>query len=416
MLMLLLAWSLIAGDLECMWAYVLTASLVAQTHLVYLVLTVALTALVGALGMVRWYRKRGALWPIPGWRQHDPQRSRSGRTATIVFALCWMPVLVETLLFHPNNITQLFRYFMAGQTGDPLGLPSALKLVVGQLAPIPGGFSPLPLDDVGRLLHGSLSKPAWLVGLVLLFILALSSIPRTRLQHRTRRIWVHWEASFVALYSLAATCVTAANIRGVFSPRWYIIVVWPVVAFAWAVLAWYLIGMAEERFRVLANGSPVAGVTVFQPQFVGAMLLVASVVACFSPVGINWVDVDRATAAASAVLREVDSAGNAKQPVSIESGGFVAYASLTPAIAYRLRLQGHPVYWTVLWPYRQDDDFHKLEFAPTSATHVLLREKSGGVWRGPAPAPGAKPIVTLMLPDSGVIEIFVESNPARSGS
>lgn len=407
LLLLLLTWSLLVGDLACMWGYALTASFVAQAHLAYLPVVLALTALLAAVGVFRWYERRHAIWPLPGWRPlRRPGTARPGRRAIVVLALCWLPVVVETLRFDPDNLAQLMRYATSDRQGDGIGWGTAASLVTGELAPIPGGFSALTQDN-GPLYHGT-SALAQVLGVCLVGALLFIAVQWRRLPLPAVTARAIATASAVALYALVATCATVAliPISGL-TPRYFIIGLWPAVAFAWAVLGWTVAEMA--RVRLSAQDRPA--LLPVQAYSMGASLILlamAAVLACFSPVGLSWTNTDRAKAASDALAARLSKTADSGGTVRIEAGGWVGWGSLSSAIAYRLEHDGHRAYVPSLWPYPQDDDFRKLDAAPPGATRILIRERVGSTSYGPDPGAGVSPVVALPLGKDGRVEVFVD--------
>ena len=406
LLMLLLAWSLLADDLACMWGFALTASFIVQSHLAYFPPVAALTAFLAAVGCVRWYRRRQVIWPWPGWRPVSRSPVREGRRALVVLGLCWLPVLIETLRFHPNNISLLARY-MTSDPGERYGWHRATALVTAELAPIPGGFSSLSQDN--RPIYGGVSLAAQILGVGLVVALLLIAVRRHQLPLPETTATEAALASIVAVFGLAVMCAAIALIpvSGLPPPRYYIIALWPVVCFAWAVLAW-TVGEATWA-RLSSRTKSFLTSRVGQGQGVPLILIAtAALLACNSPVKYSWADVDLAKSASSSVVERVRGVEDSAGPVRIEAGGWIGWGSLSSAIAYRLRLEGHPVYVPLWWPYPQDEDFRKLDAAPPDSTRILIREKRGGTWNGPDPGAGATPAFTRSLGSDASIEVYVE--------
>ena len=404
LLLLVLAWSLLADDLACMWGYALTASFVAQAHLAYVALVATLTALVAAVGLVRWRRRRDAMWPRPGWRPVSRSGPRHGRRALIVAVACWLPVLVETLRFDPNNFTLMARYATSAPQSAGVGLREAARLVTGLLAPVPRGFSSLPLD--GGPGYGAPSTAAQVVGGLLVAVLILVAVRQARARvpsgARNRAL-----GCTVAVIGLAASCASLAVVPAASStPRYYVVGLWPAVGFAWAVLAWAAVQLVADRWLESSREAAVWR-RVRSPLVSVSLLAAGAVVACYSPVSPDWRSLDRVQAASKAVAGRVEDIDDSARPVRIEAGGWVGWLTLSPAVAYRLRVEGHPVYVPQLWPYPQDDDFRRVAVAPADSIPVRIREWNGATWSGPDVGPDAQPAVTFPVGTDGRVEVYV---------
>jgi len=122
--LVLLAWSLIEGDVWMWPAIVVVSSFLLQSHIGYLPI-IAMIALSTSVIAWRW-TSLSALAPT-GRRQRTWLLSISIALA----ALCWLPVLVDQL-FGTGNLTEIWRYF-ASEGDRPAGLATALSTASDQL-------------------------------------------------------------------------------------------------------------------------------------------------------------------------------------------------------------------------------------------------------------------------------------------
>jgi hypothetical protein len=312
--------------------------------------------------------------------------------------------MVETLRFDPNNLTLMVRYATSAPRDTTVGIREAARLVVGQLAPVPGGFSSLSLD--GGWVYRSPSAAVPVIGAVLVALLILVAVgqARTRLSPGAESRAL---GCFVAVVGLAASCASLALVPASSStPRYYVVGLWPAVGFAWAVLAWVAVQLVGA-WRLGSGHGAARGRLLLRPVVWVSLLAVGGVVACYSPVSPDWAGLERVQAASKAATARVQDLDEPARPVRLEAGGWVGWLTLSPAIAYRLRVEGYPVYVPQLWPYPQDDDFRRVAAAPANSIPVRIRELDGATWSGPDVGPDARPAVTLPVGTNGRVEVYV---------
>src|SRR5690606_18848965 len=111
-LSLVLLWALARHDRRALAPFVVAVSLIAQSNLAFLPLALALTVM--AASLLLWPRLRGA--------RRTPSRAvgRQHRWALGLGVAVWLPSIIELLVHHPNNLTQLIRWATSG-TGTPIG-------------------------------------------------------------------------------------------------------------------------------------------------------------------------------------------------------------------------------------------------------------------------------------------------------
>jgi hypothetical protein len=405
-LLLLLTWSLLAGDTTCAWGFVVVASLVAQANLAFVPLAGAMALMVTINAVAGWARKDNR---PPAWHAFGIGREASpvGRRALIAFILCWLPAMVEVLTYKDNNVIQVLRYLTSSVEKDTLGWTQVLKTLLPQLAPFPGGFSSANGVFVER--------PGVMVTLggVLLLALALLSTPVATAK------WTWWRkehrlASLVVLVALAFVAWSAASApQGSVGVSWYwLLPVWPTITFAWMVVVWAVILRTRAGNRKLMSGWPRTS----QDRWTSAVVLgVVAVAATQSPVVLSWKD--RPSREASAIVtQELAKYASPPAPVQVKTGGgWVAWASVGPAVSYNLRSKGFQVYSVSYWPFREDVSFRYLEIAPPSSTQILILEKSQGQWLGKAEGPGWRQIGTVAgqpATGEGELAIYLRTPPA----
>jgi hypothetical protein len=255
--LLFAAWSIVAGDLRVIPAFVVAGTFVLQDHLSYLGTGAPVVALAVGLGI--WWavriRRRGS---NTGWLR---LRLIVGAAVGLVL---WSPVLIDEV-FGDHNLTSIWRTFTGKRTPGE-GLRFALERLAEALAPWP-----LFSHRVAPL--GYLHRPAphELVGgyLVLAAVIALGVLA--------------WRRRDTTLSALAAVTVIAA-LAGTYTAiklpvgagiqasnlRW----MWTVSAFAWVALAWMawqvVPSFSQEVVRTPAMAIGAATIVVVGAIVVGS--------------------------------------------------------------------------------------------------------------------------------------------------
>lgn len=393
LLLLLLTWSLLVGDTACAWGFVIVASLVAQANLAFLPLVAVLTVVVVLAAVFRWSREKDR---PPARHAFGIGRgaSRSSRIAVAAFVLCWLPALVETVTFKDSNPLQIFRYIVSGVDKDQMGWGPMLKAFVPQLVPLPGGFS------AGQDVLLERSGLMTVLGVVVLAALVLVALPWPR----SLASWsdpLLRTAARVVLVALAVFgwSFASAPMSVVGVPFYWLLPVWPIVTFAWVVLASAALRVAARL--VARRHSPTQST---QPWWRAApgrrlsavVLGVLAIVATQSPVVLAWKD--GPGRGASAIVDEAFSAHTPPPaPVRVTSGGgWGAWASVVPAVSYHLRAQGYEVYSITNWPLPEDVTHRWATKAPVKATQIFILEKGAdGQWIGAVDGAGWRQIGTV---------------------
>jgi hypothetical protein len=210
--------ALTCGDLWALPAAKVVASFVAQTHVGFLPLAIALLACgVGCLAV----RTLGSQDGAPSWRR----LARSGAISAAVLAVLWLPPAVDVLVNAPSNAGNILRYFRTAEESAH-GLDVGWRVVSGQFALAPEWLvtkhasswgaespfretAPLPLAllVVGvaavALWHWNPSAGRWLLatlGVTLAAsVVAVSRTAGPVYDYRLRWTWVAPMVTFVAV-------------------------------------------------------------------------------------------------------------------------------------------------------------------------------------------------------------------------
>jgi hypothetical protein len=225
------AWAVGTGQLRWWPVLVLTASIAAQTHLVY-ALPAALLAI---------------LAPLPGlYRRAGYRRSEGSRTSAeahwsasagegwtwavmglVVGAVCWAVPIAQQLTGHPGNVTVLLRCVGSRQVmGGRFGLQTLASAVV----PPPLWFH-RPSGGTEALLRGLTAHSDW-VGIVVLAMLGVVVVAAWVLRHKDLAV-----LAGVALLAAGATVWEIGHqpsnvIVSLFDAD---VVLWPVGMLVWGV-------------------------------------------------------------------------------------------------------------------------------------------------------------------------------------
>ena len=239
---LLATWSVVCGDHMMLVPLVVAASFAAQTHIPYLLMAGGLGLFAVAVVLVRCWRsddRRAFVRPL-AWTGG-------------LFAVLWLPPLVEQIRHDPGNLRQLIDHFTS-PTEDVIGwrmggnvLLRHLDFADGYLRLLTGTdrFLQVGLEPGGRIWPGALLLLAWIASVVV----------AVRMRHR----------SLIALdtvigVTLLLSLVSMARIFGIV---WYYLTLWAwgtttllIVAIVWTVAA--AIRTSAVR-RVAIVGSLVLG-------------------------------------------------------------------------------------------------------------------------------------------------------------
>ncbi len=422
-----LAWSVVRGRLTSVPGFLVVASLCVQGHLSYGIALLPLVLGVVVVGLLGWYRSRGVVWPLRGWRRVGaPSHRRLWAVAVGLTAVVWLPPIVELVRFRPNNLTQLLRY-LGSERGDSLGVPLAAKLMARFAAPVPGGMEGVPAvgafaPDVSARAAG---WPQVVVGgaLVLLLVaLAVGPVlsgPVLRACAGNARVHDVVQtllprpsevdgARVALLLWVGATLVVASVPLGAGGATWNFLQAW-----AATFLLWGVVGLCAVRrvARLVPAPRPVAARGLVG---LGAVLVALGLAAAVtSAPRVPWGSGNGVRAAMPMIVDGLDAVaprrGSERRHVVITGDSLGASYSIAPGIAVGLD-ETDDVHLGAVWEAPEDTDFRKLVSAPEGSPEVFVGTE-GGQDEVPPPE-GARPVCVLDGPDGGRFVVFVVP-PAR---
>jgi hypothetical protein len=265
LVVLLAAWSVLAGDDRMLIVLTVAATFVAQTHIPYLVLAGSLGILATVVVVVRTVRasdRRGGLVTL-------------GSSAAI-FAVLWVGPLLDQWRRDPGNIRRLIDHFTA-PSEDTLGLVGGVELLLRHLDVV-NGFGGL-LTGTGSFLDVGARPggPVWpgLIVLVSWLVAVVASIQLDRRggrpdREQSDRPGHRWSAR-TALHALIAVVLllSTLSMMRIFGFVWFYLTLWAwvtttllLVATAWTAVAWARAHRLSERVDVRTVIAAV-GVTAF---------------------------------------------------------------------------------------------------------------------------------------------------------
>lgn len=407
LLLLLLTWSLLVGDTACSWLFVMTASLIAQANLAFLPLVTGLSLIVVIAAVRKWYRagRRRPRWLSPAILSHQ---NRHARRALVALVLCWLPVVIETMTYANSNAAQVLRYVLSDADKAPLGWGAMLGALLPQLVPLPGGFS------AGHALFAERSDIMLLLGSAVIAVLVVLTTPFATVR------WPSWRPEHRAWALVAVVSLLLVAWSGASAPTslvgvaWYwLLPIWPCVAFAWLVIVSAILDTRRRpRTGSKRDMAQAHGRVVPSPRWravAGVSLALLAVIAVQSPVPLTWRDLAGREASALVVDAVTERAPDADAVQIKSGGGWTAWANVLPAISYRLRMQGYAVYSVSHWPLPEDVDFRSADNAPTTALQLLVLERDeSGAWRGSPEGHGWQLLGTIAArPSVGQAEVAI---------
>jgi hypothetical protein len=348
-----LCWALIEGDYRLLPLTALVASYAAQQHLAatslvgvivlfalaFLVVTVIVRTRRGEVGLVR----------------------ASLRFALIAFGVafvCWLPPIVNQIVGHPGNITEIIR-FALDNNRPKVGIRSGVTQAVRAIAP------PTVLGHTnwtGLEVSQHLDTARRVAGVVVVLLLLGAGVVGWRKRRALRNLVV------LTVVFLAAGVVNGGNIP--FSDeawrinlyRW----TWTAAFLTWTAIGWGLALVAAPLFARLRDAQP--RVHRLAPI---ALVVVAALVASATVLTSSADDHNRERPAfalepaiGAAVLRNVDH----KHPVLVSFSGAAA-ADIGCYIVFRLVRAGVPVEVT---PFFLPDYGGHRKYHPAPNTPALV--------------------------------------------
>jgi len=326
-----LAWVVATGKTGWWPLLVFTASVAAQSHLIFVVPAVALVVVALVSGLVTAGRPRRLRWLGIG---------------VGVGVLCWLAPLIQQVTSRRGNLTALIG---SGKGETRLGVGFGLR-VVG----LAGGWHPIWLTHIPSGFHKLVSfeyrYSPWYGGLVLGL---LGVITVVALATGRRPLGALGAVSVaVALGVFASFAVFP--VKNFISLAYLVDCLWVVGILIWAVVAWAAFSLAQAALARARRPAGAAGPAIERAAelvpWAGALALAALAVvgvlgigpAATRPGEIDWNarDVALVARAATAIERAIP-----RGPVAIEVGpvflsDFFLAAWSTEAVAYRLESDG----------------------------------------------------------------------------
>jgi hypothetical protein len=230
--LLVVAWSVFAGDTRMLWLVALLASFVAQAHILFVPLGVSLGVAALIVVMVKFVRiargdapwKRDAAWAF-------------GSTA-VVLLVAWSFPIFDQLAHSPGNLVDIKRSL--SHQGRAVGTDYALRVLVQSIGVLPlFARQSASFVLVGRS-WGELGALRIVSALLVLGLLVTGTVVAAR-----RRDRVSSAAGCTALFALVVVAITIARLpaQPIDIVRYRLIEAWVMGAFAWfalGIMAWRL--------------------------------------------------------------------------------------------------------------------------------------------------------------------------------
>src|SRR5258706_330627 len=245
-------WAVMSGYRGWWAAAVVSASIAAQSHLMYAIAAVAVVVLVFAVGLADTVRaKAGYRWAIAG---------------VIAGIACWAAPLTQQFTANPGNMTALF-----SRQGPPVpkaGVAFGLKAI--SAATQPPAYWWQGMDSLGKL-SDVWARPA-VAGDIAFAIIAVSLVAAT-VWLRSRRAAGLAALSLILagaalityasipVATISVTTATFDNLRYLLAPLYPLGVLTWITVVTVAVLAGRRV-MARARTRVIAGGTTAGGTTI----------------------------------------------------------------------------------------------------------------------------------------------------------
>jgi hypothetical protein len=407
-----LVWALLDERLEYVPHLVVVTSVMLQGHIGYVpFLALPLVVLV-LTGLVRWWVRRRAVWPLSGWRPADHGRYRwSAWAAVCLGGLLWLPPAVELFTYSPNNLQQVLAY-VAADRGDPVATPEVLRFIAGLLAPVPDGLQPaltgaghvgahlsrqatsttaVVLGSVHLLLTGAIATGRWR-------ILRVSATDRIRPFLPTRS---EARGARVALLALAALVLTMTRLPASSAKSsWNYLQAWPVVFFVLVVLITYalrrLIDLTLDRTTL-----PVPRVAI------GTLLVGGLLAAWLSPATSRWHEGDGVAAGSGSFrdsLAAIAQDHEGTLHVTFDGDTLGAGYYVAPALAHLVKDE-YAIHLPAVWSAAEDTDFRKSVTSPEDTAWVSIRDS--GSWTGTSVDERARAVTTVTDGSGHVYTLYV---------
>lgn len=347
------------------------------------------------VGLTRWYQARSVIWPLRGWTGPKVRWwRRRGWWTTVALSLIWLPPIIELFTYHPNNLTQVFRYTFADTRGASFGLPRAAEVTLRMLLPAPGGYRSQGVNDGLSSLTGSGPDVTLLFGVLVVVLLVGAAwfFPRTVMAPRGRTLQI---GARVALLWLAAAVLVVASLpaKKQGNEGWNYVQLWPAVAAAWLVTALVLgavlaNAMAWLPDRLLPSARRVTKtLTGHRTRWRWAASVIAAVAIVAVPLSSPVLPPRTHGEQYAAVVDRLQSllgSGEPKRVALAGDGTIGASFEVPPGLAYGLVLDGDHIYLPAIWRGVEDVDFRKLSHAPSDAAEVFIEQLPSGQRTAPS--------------------------------
>lgn len=402
---LVLAWRLVLGQYKAMPWYVGCATYAAQAQVIDFSVVAVLSAFLAMLGLLRWWDRRGAVWPIPGPGQ-DRSRAlwwrRPGWISVGLLVVLWFPPMVDVVVDHPNNLSELISTFSGAHSGPMVGVWTSMQDVAALVVPV-GGH----LRHTGASTPGAAGAVAALLVVAVLFHAIWTG--RGVFRQGSGRDGAVASAAAVGLVLTGALVWTGSH--AVYPLQLlYLDLVQPAALFASMIAIWAVCRRVVRllvRTRRLPAWRGTAGAVVAVVA-VAVAVTIALLPAVHNVTRQSQDDQRLAGRVVAAAGNLLGAHGGLRRPIVVQGYGLTSYSSLSPAVCAALVAGGEKVYFDSVWPLPQDDDFRRSRNAPRSSWRLVLRERTGtGPWSLPV-VPGRTVATTTVVPHPGGSQVTVQ--------
>lgn len=320
--LLVLVWRLLLGHAEALPWFGGVCSLVLQANLAMVAVLLPLLLVLAGVGVVRWHRARGALWPLPGWRPRGRRAvwRRPGVVATALTLACWAPSIAELFMVSPNNASQLCA-IAAHELRGPMHLIGAVLLVAA----------------CGWAARTIAIRPVLSV-----------------------RESVRWVSGLITVGTVLS--IVAGGIGRL------IYLVMMIGGMSFAIAVWPRWGTVVRRVRVVPPPVwAVVGLSIallIGPGGPGALI--------FTTLELQGVQL--AQPVPQEVVRALRAHGVRTGPVVVHADGLRAAGSYQTAVMVQLTVDGYTLYFDSAWPRPEDDTYRRIRHAPADVVNVTVSD------------------------------------------
>lgn len=369
LLMLWVATDFVRGRRERWPVFVLAGTVAVQSHLSYAYLVSGLTIVLLVVGTLAWHRERDAWWPLRGWLPRGaarPRMSRPMRLCVLLAVLLWVPVVIELLTYHPNNLTSLL---------DQIRIKAASDVAsprVDRFELIARGMVPFASAIAGKTI-------------ALMATAALVPIAVGHRVLRAPRVLVMAARVGVAGIALFVIQILMVPHTAYFAEPWMVASGAPVAAFVSVVIAAYAASLVRSLLQHrLTSVHRQVTIGVAAAVACGLVAIDAVVVADASGTSPGEIAVGQDVRAAerriAAQMPRWPAADGSLRPVAVHGGGLGPVFEISPSLGLSLRNDGIGVYLPPAIQGHDDTAFRSTDRAPADAVRVFV------VWLNQQPA------------------------------